>query len=153
MASSDMPNDGAGAEPAATGRILSLLRSVGAWLVACIASGAFLVMTMVFSAYVGETISMPQVTDVAAVFTVSLFIAFFVAVFTALIWPPLVFLARWAKTPRGWTDLVLGGLMGAGIIEAISQPAQTGAPLLSVIFASAGATGGIVYWLVAGRPR
>jgi uncharacterized membrane protein HdeD (DUF308 family) len=64
----------------------------------------------------------------------------------------LVLLARVARVRRGWADAALGALMGMGDLIIFSN---NNAPELGqlAVFAVAGGCAGIVFWLVAGRPR
>ncbi|MBR9825599.1 MAG: hypothetical protein GYB36_07320 [Alphaproteobacteria bacterium] len=125
-----------------------------AWLLACLAAGLVLVLSIVvFAVYEDGWGAWEGLSGVLAVFSAALFVAAFVAGFTILPWPLLVLAAKALRFQRGFADVILGALMGGALIEMVSNPLGQGAPGVTLAFAIAGAAGGLTYWLVVGRPK
>ena len=131
------------------------LRPVGAWMIACLASGAALVAAF---GLVDVATGPPSREDLAefgeAILPGTLYIGIFVAALTAL--PAFVF--AWILHARGWkavwTSALLGGLVAVGTLQLLfGFPLQYGTEAipLTAIFLGVGLIGGSVYRLAAGR--
>lgn len=83
----------------------------------------------------------------------SFFIAVIIAMFTVLPWPVLVFAIKLGGLKRGVADTFAGAVMGACLIQFFGWPVLQGGVGITLVFALAGAVGGLVYWLMAGRPQ
>lgn len=130
-----------------------VFRAVAAWFGACYAAALAIVVPLGVMAITETTGWQDVLTFLAGMFLYALFIGFFVALYTGLVWPVLVWIAKLAQVKRGFADLVLGALMGAGLISVMMQPLQNGGEGLFLLFAAAGAVGGLTYWWLAGKPR
>lgn len=125
-----------------------------AWICAVLASSFALVVAIpVFEAVAHGHFDRGSAGMLVAAIPATLFVALFVALFTILPWPVLVWTQKCLRWQRGFSDVILGALMGGGLIELMSNPAGSGAWAVTLAFALAGAVGGLTYWLVAGRPR
>lgn len=129
-------------------------RPVGAWLAACLASGAAM-----FGSFglMGLAEGVPSAQEVAgfaaAIIPGTLYIGVFMIVLTAL--PTLAF--AWLMHSQGWkkvyTSALLGGVTGVLTVQVFGFPLQHGAefvPLMILVFC-VGLVGGGVYRLVAGK--
>ncbi|RKQ95305.1 hypothetical protein [Maricaulis maris] len=74
----------------------------------------------------------------------------------------LTSLVRCVKAGRPWADVLVGGLMGAALVQIFAGAMMFGAGeaemrstglVLTAGFSLAGAISGWVYWQIAGRPR
>ena len=63
-----------------------------------------------------------------------------------------VHVIRFMRGPRGWTDVLFGALTGAGLATVLLLVLENDEWDIVAMFAFAGAIGGLVYWLAAGRP-
>ena len=131
------------------------LRPVGAWMIACLASGAAL---MAAFGLVDVATSLPTRGDLAefgeAVLPGTLFIGIFVAALTAL--PAFVFawILHWQGWKAVWASALLGGLVAVGTLQVLfGFPLQYGTEAipLTAIFLGTGLIGGSVYRLAAGK--
>lgn len=132
----------------------TILRPVGAWLLACFASGAALVAAFGVIGAVGERPSAPDIAEfAAAILPGTLYFGVFMIVLTAI--PTLIFV--WIMHSQGWkkiyTSALFGGLTGAGVFQLFGFPIQHGADAIPVtmMFFCVGLVGGGVYRLVAGK--
>jgi hypothetical protein len=129
-------------------------RPVGAWLAACLASGAAMFGTF---GVMGLAEGVPSAQEVAgfaaAIIPGTLYIGVFMVVLTAL--PTLAF--AWLMHSQGWkkiyTSALFGGLTGAGVLQLFGFPIRHGAEAIPVtmMFFCVGLVGGSVYRLVAGK--
>ena len=131
----------------------NIFRAVVAWFGACYAAGLAIIIPIGVIAVTENTGWQNVLTFLGGMFLYALFIGFFVALYTVLVWPVLVWIAKLAGIKRGFADLVLGALMGGGLISAMMQPLQNGGEGLFFLFAAAGAVGGLTYWWLAGKPQ
>lgn len=141
------------AEPRGAVDFAGVFRAVAAWFGACYAAGLAIVVPIGVMGLVDGGGWLDGLTMVGGMFLYALFIGFFVALYTGLVWPVLVWIAKLTGVKRGFADLVLGALMGGGLISAMMQPLQNGGEGLFFLFAAAGAAGGLTYWWLAGKPR
>jgi len=125
---------------------LGVLRYLAAWTASCAAAAVAIIgygaVADAITGGLGEL-------DGAGRMLVAVFA--FVVILTAPAWPVAVFVARVARTPRGWSDAGLGALMGA--VEIAMFTNGEAKPGVLAVFAGAGAVAGGVFWLAAGRPR
>lgn len=145
----------------ATGR--APWRAFLAWLLACYVAG--ILVSAGFGLFAIMATGDASEAAVSAVLTSPLlgaFIGLWVVVLTALPMLVLTSLVRSVKAGRPWADILVGGLMGAALVQIFAGAmmfgggdAQTRAAGLALTagFALAGAISGWVYWRVAGRPR
>ena len=124
-----------------------------AWVFACIVAAFVLVLSVAgLAVYEDGWSAWDGLSGVLALIPASLFVAIFVAVMTILPWPLFVVTLKLLRLHRGFGDMASGALMGAGLIEMMSNPLAKGAPAVTLAFALAGAVGGLTYWIMAGRP-
>ena len=134
--------------------LAGIARAIGAWLAAVMAASFSLTLAVAIFALVEEgRAAIDGISGALAIIPMALFVAVFVAAMTALPWPVLVLLAKFLRLHRGFADLVLGAIMGGMLIEMMSNPTASQAWGVTLVFALAGAVGGLTYWLVAGRPQ
>ncbi len=134
--------------------LAGIARAIGAWLAAVMAAAFSLTLAVAIFALVEEgRAAIDGISGALAIIPMALFVAVFVAAMTALPWPVLVLLAKFLRLHRGFADLVLGAIMGGMLIEMMSNPTASQAWGVTLVFALAGAVGGLTYWLVAGRPQ
>lgn len=138
-------------------------RAFAAWFLACYVAGMLLsagfgIATMITDVEVSEI----GVTAIIAAPLFGAYLGLFVALLTALPMLVLTSLIRGVRAGRPWADILVGGLMGAVLVQvfaggtmfSLGQAPMRGVDLaLTLGFALAGAISGWVYWHVAGRPR
>lgn len=136
------------------------LRAFGAWLAACLAAAATIVIALIVFGVTLEAIDNGVAFDPGAIAGGVLmaaiaifFVGFYVVILTALPWLGLIWLAKLTGLHRGFADMVLGALMGGGLVQLLGAPLGNGGEPLTLLFAGAGAIGGLTYWQVAGRPK
>ncbi|WP_300527882.1 hypothetical protein [Maricaulis sp.] len=146
----------------ATGRGAAdpVLRAFGAWLLACLAAATTIVLVFLVYALTVDAMDNGFAFDpgaIAAGFMITAigaaFVVFYVIMLTALPWLGLVCLAKLTRLHRGFADMVLGALMGGTLIQLLGAPLGNGGEPLTLLFAAAGAVGGLTYWNAAGRPK
>lgn len=137
-----------------------VLRAFGAWLLACLVAATTLVLVFLVYALTVDALDNGFAFDPGAIaggFMITAigaaFVGFYVVVLTALPWLGLVWLAKLAGLHRGFADMVLGALMGGALIQLMINPLGTGGEPMILLFAAAGAVGGLTYWNAAGRPK
>lgn len=127
---------------------------IAAWVLASMASGAAIVTGAGIAAAVERPPDGESVVEfVALVIPASLYIGIVVAILTALPWLALTWLMHGCGLKHRRISALLGGLMGAGLIQLFGFPLSEGVeglPLTGLLFA-AGLVGGLVYRVVAGR--
>lgn len=131
------------------------IRPVGAWMIACLASGAAFVAAF---GLIDAASSPPTRDDLAefgeALLPGTLYIGVVVALMTAL--PAVVFawILHWRGWKAVWTSALAGGLVAVGTLQVLfGFPLQYGTEAipLTAIFLGVGLIGGSVYRLAAGR--
>ncbi|MBO6797077.1 hypothetical protein [Maricaulis sp.] len=140
-------------EPGDDLELEKFFRALAAWFGACYAAGLAIIIPIGVMAINANTGWQEVLSFLGGMFLYALFIGFFVALYTVLVWPVLVWIAKLVGVKRGFADLVLGALMGGGLISVIMQPLQNGGEGLFFLFAAAGAVGGLTYWWLAGKPN
>ena len=137
-----------------------VLRAFGAWLLACLTAATTLVLVFLVYALTVDALDNGFAFDPGAIaggFMITAigaaFVGFYVVVLTALPWLGLVWLAKLTGLHRGFADIVLGALMGGALIQLMISPLGTGGEPMILLFAAAGAVGGLTYWNAAGRPK
>lgn len=131
---------------------LRALRSLASYVLACLTAASLTFLGV-------STISPPGIF-VPMTREQLLFVAYLLAITTASIAvisaiPAIaaVFIVRSARWPRGWNDALAGGLIGLVASLLFLQGLNLDQyHLLGLISGIAGAIGGLVYWLAAGRP-
>jgi len=129
------------------------LRPFLAWLAACLFAALVMMVT-----YVIVEGTQTSFSDLITFVQTALFFAVFAAIVTLIPAPVLVVIARRQAWPRGWADALVPALL-VFLIWGVFFASQytvfadwwrgflTGASLVP-----AALSGGITYWLLAGRP-
>jgi len=128
--------------------------AIGAWGLAVLASSLCLVVTtMLVSVLETGTLGSDGVAAILVAIPATLYVAMFVAVLTLFPWTVLVWTERLLGLHRGFADVILGAVMGGGLIQIFGMPILRGEIALTAVFATAGAVGGLTYWVFVGRPK
>ena len=131
-----------------------LVRPVGAWLIACLASATAMMLMLAGIAVITETPSAGELADIAmGILPGAITVATIMAVLTALPTFALAWIMHLNRWKAVWISALLGATVGICTLQLFGFPAREGAqtlPLTLMVF-STGLIGGSVYRLVAGR--
>ena len=130
-------------------------QAFGAWLVASLAASAAIVLGFLALDFASSPLPLEQVGhNLLTAIPLSLYVSVVVVVLTALPMIALVYLLRLTRIRLGVGDVLLGGAMGAALIQLLNTTsANSEAAATTLLFFIAGMVGGLTYWHVAGRPR
>ena len=133
---------------------MGFLRGLFSWFAAVGAASMTICIAVAVLAGIEAPPSGQDVVEfIGSIIPATAFLMLFVGALTAPVWPVLVWALKTTQAPRGSSDLIAGGLMGAGLIQLFGAPLARGETGLTLLFLGAGAVGGLVYWIVAGRPE
>lgn len=134
---------------------LRLVRTLGSYLLACVAAGAILLIAFlaVATAEEGDILSL-SADDVGGGLIFIIFASVYISIIAALPALGAVFLVRALRWPRGWSDALAGAFIGfaAGHLMLFGFSPAPPHPV-SLAFLVAGLPGGFVYWRANARPR
>jgi len=134
---------------------IRLARPALAFLAASIVGALIITLSFYVTSVFGDGAEPVTAEGLAAMLTVTVLTGAYVAVFAAIPATLLIWLFRLLNAPRGWTDGIAGGLLGALLIHimAFGLSGLTTVPsALSLLFGFAGLCAGLTYWFATGRP-
>jgi len=132
-----------------------LARPALAFLAASVAAAFTITLSFYVTSVFGEGAEPITGEGIAAMLTITLLTGAYVAAFAAIPATLLIWLFRGLKIPRGWSDAITGGLLGALLVHlmAFGLSGLTQMPsMVSVLFGAAGLIAGFIYWIITGRP-
>jgi hypothetical protein len=142
-----------------------LARGVLAWGGACLVAGFAMALVLAATRSADEAAQILELQPYEIVglpFVVALGFSAFAAIYTALPAWGLLMMVRHFEIPRGWSDVVIGGIPGYIALIAFMVHASElrylasstpGYASFALMFLLPGWLAGFSYWLIAGRPR